>query len=164
MKRLIIMRHAKSDWSDLSASDHERSLNARGQRSAAVMGAWMRDNALRPDHVMCSDAARTTETFERLGFADLPVTFTRTLYLAEPEVMRHQLRNLSEACVMMIAHNPGCAMLAEMLAAKAPTHPDFDRFPTGAVAVLEFDTDTWGALSWGSGHCTQFEVPRALMQ
>ena len=164
MKRLIIMRHAKSDWSDLSASDHERSLNTRGQRSATVMGTWIRDTTLRPDHVLCSDATRTIETFERLGLGTTPVTFTRNLYLAEPEVMRHQLRNLEDACVMIIAHNPGCAMLAEMLATTVPSHPDFHRFPTGAVAVLEFDTDTWRALPWASGTCTHFEVPRALMQ
>ena len=164
MKRLIIMRHAKSDWSDLTASDHERSLNTRGQRSAAAMGAWIRDNTLRPDHVLCSDAARTKETFERLDLGNVPATFTRNLYLAEPEVMRHQLRNLGDGCVMIIAHNPGCAMLAEMLAAKAPNHPDFHRFPTGAAIVLEFETSTWRELPWGSGTCTHFEVPRALMQ
>jgi len=164
MKRLIIMRHAKSDWSDLTASDHERSLNARGQRSAAAMGAWMRDNALQPDHVLCSDATRTKETFERLNLGNVSVAFTRNLYLAEPEAMRHQLQSLSGDCGMMLAHNPGCAMLAEMLVAKAPIHPDFYRFPTGAVAVLEFDTGTWRELPWGSGTCTHFEVPRTLMQ
>ncbi|MEQ6201813.1 histidine phosphatase family protein [Sulfitobacter sp. HNIBRBA2951] len=164
MKRLILIRHAKSDWSDLDATDHERTLNERGRQSATVMGEWMRTHDLLPDHVLCSDAARTQETLARLRFGDVPTTYTHSLYLAEPDVMLRLLRKRTEDCVMLIGHNPGSAMLAEMLVAKAPPHPDFDRFPTGATAVLDFEIDSWRDLTTGRGACPLFEVPRALMQ
>lgn len=164
MKRLILMRHAKSDWSDLDATDHERTLNERGRQSAAVLGGWMRRHDLLPDHVLCSDAARTQETLARLRLGNVPTTLIRSLYLAEPDVMLRILRKRTEDCVMLIGHNPGSAMLAEMLVAKAPAHSDFDSFPTAATAVLDFEIDSWRDLASGRGQCALFEVPRALMQ
>ena len=158
------MRHAKSDWSDPDATDHERTLNARGCQSADVMGDWMRSHDLRPDHVLCSDAARTRETLDRLRLGEVSTTFTRSLYLADPEVMLRHVRKQSGDCVMLVAHNPGSAEMAEMLVTSAHAHPDFHRFPTGATAVLDFDIDSWRDLSWGRGSCAMFQIPRAVMQ
>lgn len=164
MKRLILMRHAKSDWSDLAASDHERSLNGRGQRSAQALGAWLREKSIQPDHVLCSDAVRTRETLAGLSFVDVPITYTRSLYLAEPDVMLRTLKMRDEACVMIIAHNPGCGMLADMLVAKSPPHPEFYSYPTGATLVVEFDITSWRDLRDGTGHTAHFVVPRDLTQ
>lgn len=164
MKRLILMRHAKSDWSNAAASDHERTLNPRGQRSATAMGKWLRDHSLHPDHVVCSDAARTRETLARLNLGDVATTFTRKLYLAEPDVMAEALRTQTADCILMIAHNPGSAMLADMLLATAPTHPDFDRYPTCATLVADFDITHWRDLTPGTGTARHFIVPRDLIE
>lgn len=164
MKRLILMRHAKSDWSKPNASDHARRLNTRGQHSADVIGDWLRNHALRPDHVICSDAARTRETLARLKLGDIPVTKTPTLYLAEPDVMQHMLHGRSEACLLMVGHNPGCAILADMLLASAPQHPDFARFPTCATLVADFDIAHWPDLRLGTGRAVHFVVPRDLIK
>ncbi len=162
MKRLILMRHAKSDWSDLAASDHERPLNAHGQRSAHAMGDWLRAQSLRPDHVLCSDAVRTCETLAYLSLGCVSTTETRGLYLAEPDVMARTLHPRDEACILMIAHNPGCGMLANLLLADAPAHPEFHSYPTGATLVVDFDITSWRDLQNGTGHAIHFVVPRDL--
>lgn len=164
MKRLILMRHAKSDWSDPNASDHARTLNHRGQLSAEALGDWMRANGLHPDHVLCSDAARTQETLAGLALSDVTVETTRKLYLAEPEVMAQLLQSCEGDCVLMIAHNPGSAMLAETLLAQPPAHPEFYSYPTCATLVADFDIAHWHDLRSGTGTPVHFIVPRELME
>jgi phosphohistidine phosphatase len=162
MKRLILMRHAKSDWSDASLSDHARTLNARGQRSAGAIGGWLRERGLIPDYVLCSDAVRTVQTLALLGLGEVPTTLTPALYLAEPDAMAALLRSQTEDTLLMLGHNPGTGALAEMLLAEAPDHPDFDRYPTCATLVAEFDIQTWSDLRNGTGSARHFIVPRQL--
>jgi len=163
MKRLILMRHAKSDWSDLSASDHARPLNTRGRRSARALGEWLRGLSIRPDHVLCSDSIRTTETLSHLALGDdVPLTTTRDLYLAEPDVMAVALRRMEGDCVLIIGHNPGCAVLADILLAQRPDHETFDRFPTCATLIADFEISSWRDLKIGTGTAVHFTVPRDL--
>ncbi|WP_298858237.1 histidine phosphatase family protein [uncultured Sulfitobacter sp.] len=164
MKRLILMRHAKSGWDDLSATDHQRHLNGRGVKSAKAMGHWLRDEGLRPDHILCSDAARTQETLSGLGLADIPTTFTRDLYLAEDAVMVRILMRQTSNCVLMVAHNPGTALLAARLLGTEPDHPDFDTYPTCATLVADFEIETWRDLKMGTGRLVHFAVPRDIIE
>lgn len=115
MKRLILMRHAKSDWSAGADSDHERPLNHRGKREAPVVAAELRASGLSPDRVISSDSTRTRETWERMEdqFPSAVVTFDPTLYLAGIEAARAALRRVdadaaaSLQTVMLLGHNPG---------------------------------------------------------
>ncbi|KEJ88662.1 SixA phosphatase family protein [Sulfitobacter donghicola] len=164
MKRLILMRHAKSDWTDLDQTDHGRALNERGRVSAAALGDWLRKNGFQPDHILCSDAKRTRETLDGLKLGDAPTSFLKSLYLAEPDVMAGTLHQRSEDCILMVAHNPGTAMLAEMLLATASDHSGFYKYPTGATLVVDFDIMDWRDLRKGTGKLVQFTVPRDLMK
>ena len=164
MKRLILMRHAKSDWSDLTATDHERRLNERGVRSAQAMGDWLRRESLLPDTILCSDAARTQETLELLALPETPTNFTRKLYLAEADVMARSLMQQTGDCVLMVAHNPGTAILAERLLHTLPDQPGFDAFATCATLVADFEIDGWSALQMGRGTATHFKLPRTLIE
>ncbi|QUJ75658.1 histidine phosphatase family protein [Sulfitobacter albidus] len=163
MKQLILMRHAKSDWSAGSGSDIARPLNARGRKSAAAVGAWLREGGFTPDAVLCSAATRTQETLERLSLPGKPqITVTRDLYLAEPMVMLAMLQAAEGDSVLMLGHNPGSAAFAETLLETAPQHPDFHRFPTCATLVARFDITEWAVLTPGTGTPQQFIVPREL--
>lgn len=160
MKRLILMRHAKSDWA-AGLEDHDRPLNARGRRAATALGAWLRQNGHRPDAVLCSSAQRTRETLERLELR-AQTAFDPALYLAAPEVLEQAVKRGSGASLLLLAHNPGIAAFAAELMERPVAHPRFEAYPTGATLVADFDIDRWGDLHLGTGRLVDFIVPRSL--
>ena len=165
--RLILTRHAKSDWNNPLDTDHQRPLNPRGKRAAPLIGRWLVQKGYLPQEALISDATRTRETWALLDAefpASVPARFERALYLAGPDTMLRCLATAQARCVMMIGHNPGIAGFAEMLLATAVAHPGFARYPTCATLVAEFDADTWADLRPGTGRALDFIVPRELDQ
>ena len=163
MKRLILMRHAKSDWSGGASSDHERPLNARGRDGANRLGDWLRAEGLMPDQVLCSSAKRTGETYLRLGLPDgIEVSFTRQLYLATHQQIMKELHSASGDTVLMVGHNPGIAIMAAEVLSAPPDHPKFDQYPSGATLVADFDITAWAEADWGKAIARHFVVPRDL--
>jgi phosphohistidine phosphatase len=161
LKRLILMRHAKSDWAPPAQPDHDRPLNTRGRHAATAMGDWLRRNGLTPGQILCSSAARTQETCARLNLPRTP-DLHATLYLAEAADMLRVLHGAHGDTVLMIGHNPGIAALAAHLVSAPPDHPRFDDYPTGATLVAEFDIDDWAELTRGTGRVRHFVIPRDL--
>ncbi len=109
MARLILMRHAKSDW-DNQLTDHARPLNPRGQRDAPRIARALKNEAWAPTHVVSSDAARTQQTWALmrpvLGGPD--AVFFRSLYLAGLRELAPVLAPLpAEATVLALGHDPG---------------------------------------------------------
>lgn len=161
-RRLLLMRHAKSDWSGPETSDHARRLNPRGQASAKAIGDWLRQFGYLPDLVLSSDSQRTRDTLEGLQL-DATARFHRTLYLAPPEIMLNALQQAGDApCVLMLGHNPGIAAFAWDLLEHQPDDPDFERYPTCATAVIDFPITDWKELVLGQGALLDFTVPRRL--
>lgn len=163
MKRLILMRHAKSDWSGGSTSDHDRPLNTRGIASAKALGDWLRAQGILPDQVLCSSAERTSETYLRLGLPeDTQTTFTRDLYLASHQDILAALQQASGDIVLVLGHNPGIGIAAAELVTSVPDDPKFHQYPTGATLVADFEVDTWRDADWGKAIARHFVVPRDL--
>ena len=158
---LILMRHAKSSWDNPGLSDHARTLNARGRRSASAMGDWLRAEGWRPDEAVSSSSQRTRETFAGLRL-NVPVHFTDDLYHADPDGMRAVLAQAAGETVLMLGHNPGIAAFAAMLVTAPPDHPRFADYPTCATLVARFDIDSWDRLRWQSGTPLAFVIPREL--
>ncbi|WP_194097942.1 SixA phosphatase family protein [Marivivens aquimaris] len=158
-KRLILIRHAKSDWGDLNQPDKERNLNERGCRQAPLVGRWLRKNGYVPDVVLCSAAVRTRETLDLLAL-ETTVIYEDALYLATPDVMFRELSTHDEACVALIGHNPGIGELAYALAAEPAAHPKFHAYPTLATTVLDFEQDSWRDIE--KGKVTDFVIPKDL--
>ncbi len=166
MRRLILMRHAKSDWDNPALPDHDRPLNSRGRKAARLMGGWLLAKGLIPDVALVSSAQRTRETWEGLT-ADWPrplpeVRFLQELYNASPDVMMHLVARETASTMMVLGHNPGLAEAAQRVVAEPPEHPKFDRFPTCAMLVAEFDIADWADAAPGSGRAVAFVVPRDL--
>jgi len=162
MKRLILMRHAKSDWDHPNLEDHERPLNKRGRASAKALGDWLRHHDYLPDQALVSFAERTQETYARLNLSIAPDIKER-LYLASPDMMFDHLLQATGDTVLMIAHNPGSAYFADGMLAQPPIHPRFDDYPTGATLVAEFEIDAWIDLKPKTGAVVDFTVPRDLI-
>ncbi|RXV64752.1 phosphoglycerate mutase [Roseovarius sp. A46] len=162
MKRLVLMRHAKSDWGDPALPDHARPLNERGRRSATALGDWLRTIDAVPDQILCSSSARTQETCARLKLPLAPELHD-ALYLAEAPDMLRLLRGATGSQVLMLGHNPGIAEFAARLVAAPPDHYRFGDYPTGATLVARFEIDDWADVAPGTGTALHFVIPRDLI-
>jgi phosphohistidine phosphatase len=166
-RRLILLRHAKSDWPDVP--DRDRPLAKRGKRDAPVVGRWLHDQGYRPQIVICSAAVRTRETWDlvapELGGSP-SVTFEPRAYAASALTLLYLVRELPAAChaALLIGHNPGVSELASTLIETngddTPGAPGL-RFPTAAVAVLEFSGD-WAELSLARARLVAYTTPGDL--
>jgi phosphohistidine phosphatase len=161
MTRLILMRHAKSDWS-FDLEDHDRPLNKRGQTSAQLLGDWLRTKDYLPNQILCSTATRARETLTGLGVSPA-AEFIPELYHASPETLLNALRNASGSCVLMIGHNPGIAAFAQIILQSPPDHARFRDLPTGGTVVADLHQSNWSDLHPGQASCLDFTIPRELM-
>jgi phosphohistidine phosphatase len=157
-RRLILTRHAKSDWGQKGLADHDRPLNPRGRRAAAELGQWLTSRGYVPDQILCSDAMRTRETWALTGLTGTP-EYLSELYHAAPEVMMAALRRATGPIVMMLGHNPGIAAFAASLPAEPPHHEDFTRYPTAATLVVDFEIGGWAEVEAKRGSALDFFVP-----
>lgn len=160
-KRLVLMRHAKSSWDDLSLDDHARPLNARGRKAARAIGSWLTSLDIAPDMILCSDAVRTQETHQRLK-VDGPVHMRPDLYLASLDRILTVLQGAEGDTVMLIGHNPGIGEFANRLVMSPPPHGRFVDYPTGATLVADLPIDDWRAAHFGTGRVVNFLTPREL--
>ena len=164
--RLILIRHAKSSWSDPMMSDKDRPLNKRGRASAKAVGRWLATRSHEPGQVLCSSAERTRETWAKIAdklVAPPKAEYTDGLYLAEPDQMLAALQMAEADVVMMVAHNPGSAYMAQALVKTPPKHGRFQHYPTGATAIIDFPVADWSDVRWGMGEAVDFIVPRELI-
>jgi phosphohistidine phosphatase len=163
--RLILTRHAKSDWDNPLDSDHSRPLSARGRAAAPRIGRWLAHKGYLPAQALVSDAMRTRQTWDLIA-AELPdapdAGVDKFLYLAGSDVLLGRLRQSGAACVILIAHNPGIAEFAARLLAAPMPHSGFAGFPTCATLVAEFDASHWSQIAFGTGRGVDFTVPRDL--
>lgn len=162
MITLHLVRHAKSDW-DGDEADHERRLAARGERAAAAMAVYCRQQGIAPDIVLCSSARRTLETLKILqgGLPDgVSVEVTRDLYeVGASEIVSRLKRIPVKARVaMVIRHNPGMEDAVRLLTG----HPAATKFPTGALATL-VSSAGWPALGPRTASLRRFVVPKDLV-
>jgi len=118
--RLIVLRHAKSDWESGAQSDHERPLNERGNREAPLVGKQLAERGLVPDFVLSSDSRRTTETYQRVAsfFPNAEVHYRAELYHAGLSAVRGLLHLVPAATktLLLVGHNPGWEEMVTELA------------------------------------------------
>ncbi|KPP89696.1 MAG: phosphohistidine phosphatase SixA [Rhodobacteraceae bacterium HLUCCA08] len=163
--RLILIRHAKSNWDDPFADDHARVLNARGRRAARAVGRWMDARGYLPDLVLSSDSARTRETADRLmaeWTRPARVRFLPRLYHADPDTLLEVLQDAQGDTVALIAHNPGIGAFASTMVAQRPEHARFADYPTCATTLIDFDTAHWADIRPGAGRVVAFVTPHDL--
>jgi phosphohistidine phosphatase len=171
--RLLLLRHAKSDRS-LEIADHERPLSVRGEKAAPRIGAFLHTKNFDPAFVLCSTAERTKQTLERIlpFLAGAPkIRYEARLYLAEWPELLAEIHGVPSGAspLLVIGHNPGLEQLASELARvpegtieRRNLRKMTNKFPTAALAVLEFDAEDWQAVKPGSGVLADFVRPKDL--
>ena len=170
-KTVLLLRHAKSAWSDPRLDDHERPLNRRGEQAAKAMAAHIARREPRPELILCSTALRTRQTLaplvKLLDAPAPPIALEKDLYLASEDALLAHLQAVGDeiSTVLLIAHNDGIWHLAEGLAGNGPAKTLAalrEKYPTGTLATLHYPDRPWRDLAPGAAELTAFVRPRDL--
>lgn len=169
MKRLGLLRHAKSEWDDVVKRDFDRGLNDRGRRGAALMGEHVVAEDIDWGLALASPAVRVRETLANARLGITPV-FDEKLYLASPETIAEVASaagsETEPESILMIGHNPGLQETILNLVAPARENDLFReaavKFPTASFAVLECQIDSWSELKPRCATLVHFSRPRDL--
>ena len=161
-RRLWLIRHAKSDWTD-GVPDFERGLNGRGRRDGPVMAQWLRSQPCKAQWIWSSTATRAmaTAAFVASGF-ELDANHVigiDALYLASPEVAMDVLRGTPADItgVALVFHNPGITTLVNLLAGR----PVSDNLPTFGIAEFTTTVD-WKHAGTHTFRFEQIVTPRGV--
>lgn len=150
MKTLLILRHAKSSWSNPGLADIDRPLNKRGKRDAPRMGALLLEQELVPDIILCSPAVRAKKTAKAVSEGsgyEGEIEIHPDFYPGDPDTFIETLYSLPDQIdtVMIVAHNPGLEEFLYVLTGESV------RMPTSALAQLSLPIDKWFELDDESG-------------
>jgi len=170
MTLLTVIRHAKSSWDDLALDDFDRPLNKRGRSAARQIGRELKNRRFRFDLVLASPAKRVRETLEGIekGYGEtLPVQFEPAIYEASKKSLFELVRRIPESAQapMLVGHNQGLERLILALAAhdaRGLRDRVEAKFPTAAVALIEFPEARWAEVMEGSGQIRELILPREL--
>lgn len=160
MKKLIIIRHAKSSWNDPYLDDHQRPLAGRGLRDSPRMGQRLKRKNIFPDNIISSDAMRAKATAliiaEQLHFPKDKIEFTRKLYHASAYSILELLRNTGAdtKTLFIFGHNPGFNDLIDLLGG------EIDNLPTCGQYAFKFDTNSWSQISEKNGQTWFVDYPK----
>jgi phosphohistidine phosphatase len=166
-RRLLLLRHGKAEPIEYGTPDFDRPLIKRGREAAKLVGKHMAAEKIAPDRVLCSPSARTRETLDRLLKAlkaKPELLFPDPLYNAATETYLDQIREHGGKAktLMVVGHNPSTEDALVRLTANPGDLPV--SFPTGAMAILEFEGDSWDDLAERSGRLVAFVNPRDLAE
>jgi len=170
MKRLAVLRHAKSSWKDREIDDFERPLNERGRRAARRMGREMAERGLHFDFVLASPAVRVRETIEGVRQEhelDAQIRFEPRIYMARVAELLELIGTIPEeaSSALLVGHNTSAERLVIKLAQddeRGLRRRVEEKFPTAALAVVELPIDSWSELQPESGRLVELIYPADL--
>jgi phosphohistidine phosphatase len=170
MKRLFLLRHAKAVPAESGVEDFERTLMLVGMQDAGAIARYLHKNSYRPDLILCSSAARTAQTGELVvQQLECEIEYRESLYLAEPQKILAAVRAAPAtlSSLMVVGHNPGLEALASLLAREPVRRKERarhealeEKFPTCALAILDFDAGRWRDVAPGTGKLVDFVRPK----
>lgn len=176
MKRLFLLRHAKASPDRPGLEDLDRPLIQRGKADAVRIGCFLREEVYVPELILCSTSQRTRQTLE-LVLPELQVApairHLDALYLAKASAILALVRKTADALgsVMVVGHNPGLEDCARDLV-RSPTDRKLrkryelmtEKFPTAALAVLDFEAASWSDVAGNTGELEVFVRPKDLRE
>lgn len=161
MKRIILNRHAKSDWDNPKLTDYERVLSKRGLSDAPLMAKKFAERNIPVDFLYSSSAVRAKTTAEyfikELKLSENNYSFEREIYGSGISFIRTNTPNLSNQvnCVMYFGHNPDFTSLITYFSGEV-----IGNLPTCGIAVIKFDIDYWTQINDSNGTLEVFDYPK----
>lgn len=161
MKRLLLLRHAKSDWDAGAPSDHDRPLSKRGRKAANAIGKFMAASGLVPDYAITSSAVRARTTLERAmkaGGWKCTTDVTSDLYNADVEGVLRKVAQCSNSndTVLIVGHQPTWSGVVHALAGGSA------KVATGTLVGIDLSVDSWKRVRRGAGELAIILPPRLL--
>lgn len=162
MKRLTILRHAKSSWSNAALADSNRPLSQRGERDAPEMGNRLARHGLKPDLILSSPAVRARQTAERvaaaLKYPAEDIRYESAIYLARPGELLDVLAGINDGIddLVLVGHNPGLTELANMMLPELALH----NLPTAGAVAIDADVTSWRHIDAGPFRLRLYDFPK----
>jgi phosphohistidine phosphatase len=162
MRTIILVRHAKSSWKNLSLDDFDRPLNKRGKKNAVFMGEKLKERQIMPDLFISSPAKRARKTAtaiaKAIAYPKKNIIFDHHVYHAASEYLFNLVINIDDKheTVMLFGHNPGLNDLANLLLKKNAVHT----IVTAGVYCIKFNVDHWQKVRQGKGESVFYDYPK----
>jgi len=160
MKKLFLIRHAKSSWDEPNLSDYERPLNERGKKDAPMKSSILKEKNIFPDLIISSTAERAAETANIFASE---LSYTKTIHY-DSRIYEATTQNLLEVVseinddhnlVFLFGHNPGLSNFANFIS-KTPVL----NMPTACIVGLELSINKWKEVERHSGNVFMYEFPK----
>jgi phosphohistidine phosphatase len=161
MKKLYIMRHAKSSWSDASISDFDRPLNKRGEKDAPLIAEVLKKAKILPQLIISSPAKRALTTAQiiskKIGYAKKEILKDEDIYDAGPMDLLAIINKVNNDVdsLMIFGHNPSFTFLVNTL-----SNFNLANLPTCGFIDMDLMVDDWQAVAEGTGNVVNFEFPK----
>jgi len=164
MKRLILLRHAKSSWDNPGLTDHDRPLAKRGILDAPKIGKFLESNNIIPELIICSTALRAKETLNLVYNEikkNVKIIFNESIYNSNSNELVNLISGTDNDItkLMIIGHNPDLEYLVEIL-----TDKDFPytKYSTAGLAIIDFSIDNWLSITDTVGNLKIYKTPKML--
>ena len=172
MRRLLLLRHAKTERAAPGERDRNRKLTERGRADAPIIGAYLVRHRFVPDLALVSPATRAAETWAlvaaSLAGASPRVATDERIYSAAPETLIELVRETGKArSAIVVGHNPGLHDLAMQLIASGDVEARErinENLPTSGLVIIDFPFDDWSQLHINSGRLERFVSPRLIAE
>ena len=160
MKKLFLIRHAKSSWEDSNQNDFERPLNKKGFSDALLMAKKFKEKNIVPNKIISSPASRAVLTAgifaEEFNFDKDRIETDERIYEAGMRELMNVVRDIQDTnTVLLFGHNPGLTSFTNLLSNKFI--PDM---PTCAIVGIEFELNSWREVERGNGKLFLFDYPK----
>ncbi|WP_442588306.1 SixA phosphatase family protein [Pedobacter sp. AW31-3R] len=160
-KRIILVRHGKSDWADHNMTDFERPLNHRGHKNSLEMAERANNKGIIPELIVSSPAKRAITTAQHFSEVwNMPedhIQLEPTIYEANPTALLHVLNGLDNKhdTIALFGHNPGLTDFSNFL---ADAH--IYNIPTAGTVIIDFPFEDWALVSHHTGSLASFDFPK----
>lgn len=160
MKKLFLIRHAKSSWDEPNLSDHERPLSERGKKDAPLMSSILKVKNILPDFIICSTANRAAETAnifaQTLDFKKT-INYDSRIYEATTQNLLEVVSEIDDYfnSVFLFGHNPGLSNFANFICKTS-----VQNMPTACIVGFELPINKWNQIQRHSGSLLIYEFPK----